>query len=247
MRTLGHLSSQRLNRDVAELFSSNLDCTASTVNVIQTADSLNEAGSITLEVRVFDGPYRGGRFSFCFNIPASYPFQTVEVWAVHPIWHPNIDLRTGKVAIPLEWSPVLTLKSIALAVQMLMLEPTSENPLNLEAFATYSSRSQEFDSQTQLSIAGGILAGIAFPCVTMTKYEIGISSQTASKRSRGDVESSSSSSYCKRSRYGDEGMSWATGPPLARFTPSPRSLDNRISLLSLDTIESASSMTMDPC
>ena len=109
---------QRLNRDVAELFSSAFNCSASHLTVLQTADSLNEPGSITLDNQVFEGPYRGGRFSFCFHIPANYPFKPVEVWATHPIWHPNIDLRSGKVAIPLEWSPVLTLNSFALAVQV---------------------------------------------------------------------------------------------------------------------------------
>ena len=110
--------SQRLNRDLSELFSSDFNCTASYLSVYQIGDSLNEPGSIHLESKVFEGPYRGGRFNFCFNIPANYPFKPVEVWAVQPIWHPNIDLRTGKVAVPLEWSPVLTLHAFALAVQV---------------------------------------------------------------------------------------------------------------------------------
>ncbi len=114
----GIICSQRLNRDVSELFSSNFNCTASHLSVIQTGDSLNDPGSITLENKVFEGPYRGGRFSFCLNIPANYPFRAVEVWATQPIWHPNIDVRTGKVAVPLDWSPVLTLHSFALAVQV---------------------------------------------------------------------------------------------------------------------------------
>jgi ubiquitin-protein ligase len=88
------------------------------MTVIQSADSLNEPGSITLDIMVFAGPYRGGRFCFCFHIPANYPFRQIEVWATQPIWHPNVDLRTGKVAIPLDWSPVLTLTSFAMAVQV---------------------------------------------------------------------------------------------------------------------------------
>lgn len=110
--------SQRLNRDVAELFSSDFNCSSSKVTIYQLTDSLSEPGSITLENIVYEGPYRGGVFNFCFHIPANYPFRAVEVWATQPIWHPNIDLRTGKVAIPMEWSPVLTLTSFALAVQV---------------------------------------------------------------------------------------------------------------------------------
>ncbi len=108
----------RLTRDAAELFATDFTCSASHVQVLQTTDSLNDAGSIVLEISVFEGPYRGGVFHFCFQIPANYPFRPPEIWAVHPIWHPNIDLKSGRMQIPLEWSPVLTLKSFARSVQV---------------------------------------------------------------------------------------------------------------------------------
>lgn len=114
----GISSIQRLSRDISELFASDFNCTASHLYVKQTGDSLNELGAISLESHVFEGPYRGGRFHFCFHISGNYPFKPVEIWATQPIWHPNIDIRTGKVALPLEWSPVLTLHALALAVQV---------------------------------------------------------------------------------------------------------------------------------
>lgn len=109
---------QRLNKDIAELFNHNFDCSASTLTVKQTADSWNVPGSIVLVVSIVQGPYRGGVFSFNFDIPENYPFKSVSVWACHSIWHPNIQLTTGKVALPLEWSPVITLRSVAMAVQV---------------------------------------------------------------------------------------------------------------------------------
>lgn len=112
------LYAQRLNRDVAELFAHNFDCSSSTLTVTQTSDSLQSVGSLVLQIRIFEGPYRGGSFMFALTIPESYPFRPVEIYATQPIWHPNIDLFTGKVALPIEWSPVLTLNSIALAVQV---------------------------------------------------------------------------------------------------------------------------------
>lgn len=228
MTRFGPISLQRLNRDIAELFSSNLDCSASSVTVIQTADSMSALGSIQLEVRVFEGPYHGGRFTFCFQIPYNYPFTAVEVWAAHPIWHPNIDLRTGKVAIPLEWSPVLTLKSTALAVQMLMLEPSTDNPLNIEALAGYSSRSPFFEAQVQQSMAGGMFAAVMFPCTVMPSSELltcGFG-RASVKRSRSISEGPSA----KRAR----GCSPSKARRPVPMLPSPRSLDNGISLLSLN-------------
>jgi ubiquitin-protein ligase len=192
----GHISSQRLNRDVAELFASDFDCTASHLTVLQTADSLADLGSISLEVRVFEGPYRGGRYSFFFHIPNNYPFHSVEVWSVQPIWHPNIDLRTGKVALSIDWSPVLTLKSTAIAIQMLMLEPSTESAMNLEALSLYVSNSAEFELQVQRSIEGGVIAGVYFPPAAMTYSELCAygSQKLVRKRSRGDSGGESSPS-----------------------------------------------------
>lgn len=113
-----HPYAQRLTRDVAELFSHNFNCSSSSLNVVQMSDSLQTRGSLLLHISIYEGPYRGGCFSFGFDIPESYPFRSVDIFATQPIWHPNIDLYTGKVALPMEWSPVLTLNSLALAVQV---------------------------------------------------------------------------------------------------------------------------------
>lgn len=112
------LYAQRLNRDVSELFSNNFNCSGSTLSVLQTSDSLQTDGCLILRITIFEGPYRRGSYAFGLNIPENYPFRPVEIYAKQPIWHPNIDLFTGKVALPIEWSPVLTLNSIALAVQV---------------------------------------------------------------------------------------------------------------------------------
>lgn len=197
--------SQRLNRDLAELFSSDFNCTASHLCVYQVGDSLNEPGSIHLESQVFEGPYRGGRFNFCFNIPANYPFKQVEVWAVQPIWHPNIDLKTGKVAVPLEWSPVLTLHAFALAVQMLMLEPSAENPLNLDAYSYYISKPDDFDKHAQQSLHGGWICGVHFPSCLLSIDEMASANYvSAVKRSSDElnrVEEDRSGKRCRSSRY----------------------------------------------
>lgn len=74
--------------------------------------------TVGLQIAIHEGPYRGGSYNFLLHIPDSYPFKPVEVIADQPIWHPNIDLRTGRVFLPIDWCPVLTLNSLALAVQV---------------------------------------------------------------------------------------------------------------------------------
>jgi ubiquitin-protein ligase len=103
---------QRLNRDVNDLLLHDFNCSSSCLSVSQ------DENGIALNVCILEGAYRGGHFSFLLDIPINYPFKEVNVWAKHPIWHPNVELLTGRVFLPLDWSPVLTLNSLALAVQV---------------------------------------------------------------------------------------------------------------------------------
>eukprot|EP01038_Epipyxis_sp_PR26KG_P015437 gene15437-20826_t len=167
------LYAHRLNRDISDLFNHNFHCSSSTLEVTMDTSTVYDQhdqfridSSICLNVRIFEGPYRGGIFSFRLQIPENYPFKAVEVWAKHPIWHPNVDLCSGKVALPVEWAPVLTLNSLALAVQMILLEPSSGNPLNLESYQLYLSNSQTFDAHVQRSLRGGYICnGVFLPCL----------------------------------------------------------------------------------
>ena len=107
-----------------------------------------------------------------------------DVWAKQPIYHPNIDLGiinnsniryqnnfnivSGRVMLPIEWSPVLTLKCLAFAVQMMLLEPSTDNIFNLEACSFYSSSLALFEQQVQSTLKGGRFAGVEFSSVSGT-------------------------------------------------------------------------------
>lgn len=103
---------QRLNRDIADLISHDFDCSSSCLTVNENENL------IYLNICILEGPYRDGHFTFVLDIPSNYPFKQVDVWAKQPIYHPNIEMLTGMVSLPLDWSPVLTLNSLALAVQV---------------------------------------------------------------------------------------------------------------------------------
>ena len=127
---------RRFQSDLLELFSHNFNCSSSSLTV--TMGEGDNVAHIIIYICVFEGPYKNGHFSFYFNIPGDYsliflahchllalddyPFKPVEIFARHPIYHPNIDIHTGKVAyLPADWTPVLKLKFIAFAVQMMMV------------------------------------------------------------------------------------------------------------------------------
>jgi hypothetical protein len=70
--------------------------------------------------------------------------------------------------LPIEWSPVLTLKCLAFAVQMMLLEPSTDNIFNLEACSFYSSSLALFEQQVQSTLKGGRFIGVEFSSVSGT-------------------------------------------------------------------------------
>lgn len=105
----------RLKRDQLDLSKHDFDTGSSFLDAVCSENAMR------LIICIKEGSYRNGHFEFHVNIPSNYPFKMPDVWACHPIWHPNIDLHSGRVFLPLEWSPVLTLTSIAVAVQVRLI------------------------------------------------------------------------------------------------------------------------------
>lgn len=82
---------------------------------------------------------------------------------MEPLWHPNIDLQTGQIYLPIEWSPVIRLYSIVFALQLLFLEPSDETIVNYEAGQLINSNSSQFDTTVQSILHGGMINGILYP------------------------------------------------------------------------------------
>lgn len=68
----------------------------------------------------------------CLNMnqpPTNQPHPTPrqQVRCLTPAWHPRVELRTGRVALPLlrEWRPVLSLSTVLLGLQLLFIDPTA--------------------------------------------------------------------------------------------------------------------------
>lgn len=55
-----------------------------------------------------------------------------------------------------------------------MLEPSSENPLNLESYSSYLSQPHLFDQQVQLTLRGGWFSGVHFPASLLSLNEMAV-------------------------------------------------------------------------
>jgi hypothetical protein len=79
--------------------------------------------------------FAGGKFLFEFNVPKDYPHTAPKVQCKTTVFHPNLDME-GHVCLNIlreDWKPVLTIQSIVMGLQFLMLEPNADDPLNKEA------------------------------------------------------------------------------------------------------------------
>ena len=81
-----------------------------------------------------DGMYKRGVFVFDFKVPKTYPHDPPKVQCETTVFHPNIDME-GHVCLNIlreDWKPVLTMSSVIMGMQFLMLEPNADDPLNKE-------------------------------------------------------------------------------------------------------------------
>ena len=88
-----------------------------------------------IEISPYDGHYKDGTFIFDVKVPKSYPHEPPKVLCETQVFHPNIDME-GHVCLNIlreDWKPVLTINSIIMGLQFLMLEPNADDPLNKKA------------------------------------------------------------------------------------------------------------------
>lgn len=117
--------------------------------------------SFILYIEPDEGMYKGGRFSFTFNITPNFPHEPPKVQCREKIYHPNIDLE-GKVCLNIlreDWKPVLNLNAVIVGLQFLFLEPNASDPLNKEAAEDLRSYRDGFRRNVRTAMKGGVVKG----------------------------------------------------------------------------------------
>jgi len=103
-----------------------------------------------------EGMYHGGKYVFKFTIPNSYPHEAPKVLCETRVFHPNIDME-GHVCLNIlreDWKPVLTIQSIIMGLQYIMLEPNVDDPLNKEAAKAMADNRDRFAQQVKETLKG---------------------------------------------------------------------------------------------
>merc|ERR1719284_1167706 len=109
-----------------------------------------------ITISPFDGLYKGGNFVFDCKVPKSYPHDPPKILCETTVYHPNIDME-GHVCLNIlreDWKPVLTINSVLMGLQFLMLEPNADDPLNKFAANQLINSPTEFESWVRKSMQG---------------------------------------------------------------------------------------------
>jgi len=104
-----------------------------------------------------DGFHAGGHFTFDVKVPNTYPHDAPKVLCETLVFHPNIDME-GHVCLNIlreDWKPVLTISSVIMGLQFLMLEPNADDPLNKEAANMLAGNRRQFAETVKRSFRGG--------------------------------------------------------------------------------------------
>ncbi|EQC32209.1 hypothetical protein SDRG_09961 [Saprolegnia diclina VS20] len=160
------LATLRVRKDLNELAKGKFAVEHATTQ-IEFPDGVDNLLRILITIAITDhaSAYANGDFKFRIEIPKAYPFHAPVVFSLDRIWHPNIDLHTGRVMFAIlgkDWRPVLSINTILLGLQLIFIEPSIEFPMNEAAANAFRHSPQAFRRDVQLTLQGGIHFGLLF-------------------------------------------------------------------------------------
>ena len=81
-------------------------------------------------------------YTFKLTIPTNFPFQAPKVLFISKVFHPNIDLQSGKPCIELldNWNPKYTLQLLFNVILTMFQIPNIDNPVNIEASKLWNNK-----------------------------------------------------------------------------------------------------------
>lgn len=134
------------------------------VEILETKDNIEEGFIASIIIDDQDSYWFGGSFTFQFNFPKNYPYDSPSVRSITKIYHPNISI-SGLVSLNIFspcWSPVYDINLIFMGLKFLFSNPNFEDPMNTEASSVYFHSRPEFIQNVQTSLRRGKLNSIDF-------------------------------------------------------------------------------------
>lgn len=107
----------------------------------------------------------GGLFPAEITFPDDFPLSPPKMKFKCPMWHPNIDEKTGDVCISIlhkpdmefndqellseRWNPTHTVESIVISVISMLQDPNPESPLNIPANREFMNDREKYNQNVK--------------------------------------------------------------------------------------------------
>jgi ubiquitin-conjugating enzyme E2 H len=103
-----------------------------------------------------DTCYSKGKWKLRMEISKEYPYKSPSVGFITPIYHPNVDFKSGSICLNVlnqTWTPIYNLSHIKETfLPQLLTYPNPDDPLNTEAASIFKTNINDFSSNVKYYI-----------------------------------------------------------------------------------------------
>ncbi len=124
----------------------------------------NDLFSFTVSITAEEGYWKGGTFSFNFDIPPNYPFMAPKIKCVERIYHPNVNVE-GRICLSIlreDYSPVVSLEHIVQGLLFILYNPNFADPLEKHIALLYHTKPNQFVCNVNASLRGKTIDGVVY-------------------------------------------------------------------------------------
>ncbi|TNJ29924.1 Ubiquitin-conjugating enzyme E2-17 kDa [Giardia muris] len=92
---------------------------------------------ISLTMKDKESPYAGQTYKVLAEIPSGYPLDPPQCKFLTRFFHPNVNFTSGDICLNIlkkeDWTPAISLVSLAQCLLCLFSAPNTDSPLNCDA------------------------------------------------------------------------------------------------------------------
>eukprot|EP00469_Lotharella_globosa_P001583 CAMPEP_0167792630 /NCGR_PEP_ID=MMETSP0111_2-20121227/12667_1 /TAXON_ID=91324 /ORGANISM="Lotharella globosa, Strain CCCM811" /LENGTH=184 /DNA_ID=CAMNT_0007685569 /DNA_START=39 /DNA_END=593 /DNA_ORIENTATION=+ len=124
----------------------------------------NKLTDFRLTLAPQEGYWKGGEFTFRYQVPDNYPYKPPKITCMNKIYHPNIDYA-GAVCLNIlrkDWKPVLDTQGVIHGLIYLFVEPEPTDPLNEQAAKVMRESKERFARNVKKAMNGDTVDGERF-------------------------------------------------------------------------------------